>query len=301
MPATLVIESNAPIPTWFRVGGGADRLARPATLEQLAECVRMDPKLRLLGDGANLLVNDDGVSELVVALTEPFFRRVEIDPERGVAVVGAGANLPKLINQCVREGLAGLESLGGIPATVGGALVMNAGGAFGQIADAVLRVHAIDRGARPVVLTRDRIAYSYRHSGLNELIITGAELRLSQTDPRQLRSRLLEVMDYKKRTQPMAENSAGCCFKNPRLEHEIPGIGGKDQSVSAGMLIDKAGCLGWDIGGAEVSKVHGNFLIAKQRANANDVIRLLHEVEKRVFDRFGVRLQREVIVWERSQ
>lgn len=300
MPATLVIQSNAPVPTWFRVGGSADRLVRPTTLEQLAECVRMDPELKVLGDGANLLVDDDGVAELVVELSEPYFRRIELDAARGSAVVGAGANLPKLINACVREGLSGLEGLGGIPATIGGAAIMNAGGAFGQFSDTVVRVHALDRHARQLVLERSSIAYSYRHSGLDDLLITAVELRLIQADPRQLRARHLEVMEYKKRTQPMAENSAGCCFKNPMLGLDLEQIGARGQRVSAGMLIDKAGCLGLTSGGAEVSRVHGNFLTAGRGARARDVIDLMKEVERRVYDRFGVRLEREVVVWERT-
>jgi len=296
----LVIERGAPIPTWFHVGGRADRLARPTTVEQLSECLRIDPSLRILGDGANLLVDDDGLDALVVSLSGGEFVNVSIDEASGLAAVGAGVNLPKLINQTVRLGLAGLETLGGIPASVGGALVMNAGGAFGQIADVVERVFAIHRDGSQVTLTRGQIAFGYRHSGLNDLIVTGAELRLVPAGASQLRQKHLDVMAYKKRTQPMADNSAGCAFKNPTLSADVDGIGARGQCVSAGMLIDRAGCKGLRIRTASVSDRHGNFLTADSGGKARDVIELIEEVRHRVRDRFGVELQTEVVIWSRT-
>ena len=110
---SVEIETNAPIPTWFGVGGRADRLARPETIEQLIECVRLDPDLRVLGDGANLLVDDAGVRELVVDLSRGVFKDVAIHDETGFVIAGAGARLPQLITECVRRGLGGLETGGG--------------------------------------------------------------------------------------------------------------------------------------------------------------------------------------------
>ena len=296
--AMIEIEHQAPLPTWFKVGGGADRLARPADAEQLRQCIEMDPSLRVLGDGANLLVHDDGVGELVVSLER--LAQIEWDAASGRLRVGAGVNLPKLITRTVREGLAGLEVLGGIPASIGGALVMNAGGAFGQIADVVAAVHAIDRNGKHVMLERSQIDFSYRHSGLGSLIITGAELALVPGDAVALRNKLLDVMAYKKKSQPMAENSAGCAFKNPTLESDTEGLGAAGSRVSAGKLIDLAGCKGLRIGSASVSPVHGNFLTADTGGRAADVIELMSQVQKRVFDRFGVRIVREVVVWSRD-
>ncbi len=306
----LSIERNVPISTWFHVGGGADRFARPQNAEQLSECLRIDPALRVLGDGANLLVDDDGVDSLVVTLADGEFSNIRTDDDhRGDSVmvtVGAGVNLPKLINQTVRLGLAGLETLGGIPASIGGALVMNAGGAFGQIADVVERVFAVRRDGTPLTLPRDQIAFGYRYSGLNELIVTGAELRLARAGAAQLRQKHLDVMAYKKRTQPMADNSAGCAFKNPTLSADIAGsdgqepIGAKGQRVSAGMLIDRAGCKGLRIRTASVSDRHGNFLTADTGGKARDVIELIGEVQHRVRDRFGVELHTEVVIWTRT-
>lgn len=294
---TLRVEHDAPIQTWFGIGGGARRMAHPANVEQLRQCVIEDPDLRVLGDGANLLVDDRGVSELVVSLSARGFAGWTIDRASGLVRAMAGANLPKLIVETVRQGLAGLEGLGGIPATVGGAVIMNAGGAFGQIADAVAAVRGVRRDGTEVRLERDEIDFSYRHSGLNDLIITEAELALREEDPAALRARLKEVMDYKKKSQPMSDRSAGCVWKNPTLAHEIRDIGPAGERVSAGMLIDRAGCKGLRVGGASVSPRHANFVVTELGARAGDVIRLMRETRTRVRDRFGVELEPEVVIW----
>jgi len=297
MPATrtLTFETNVPIPTWFGIGGRAHRMAKPESIADLKACLDTDPNLKVLGDGANLLVDDEGVSELVVTMTAPAFTSVR--REGGLVVAGAGANLPKLITSTVRDGLSGLEGLGGIPATVGGAAIMNAGGTFGQFADSVVRVHALDRRGGEVTLERASIPFSYRHSGLNALIITGVELDLKPADPVVLRDHLKEVMARKKATQPLAEKSAGCVFKNPTLTQPIEGIAPAGVRVSAGMLIDRAGCKGMRVGGAEVSRSHANFITTDETAKARDVMDLMDQVTRRVQDTFGVALEPEIAIW----
>ncbi len=305
---TIPIERDAPIPTWFGVGGGADALARPRTEAELLACLDMDPACRILGEGANLLVHDAGVSELIVSLEGPVFTAVEQlpgcegepDSETVIMCTGAGASLQKLVIDSVRQGLAGLEGLGGIPATLGGALVMNAGGSFGQIADIVHSVEALDRTRRKVTLARADIDFGYRRSGLNDLILTTCKLELRRADPAVLRSRLKEVMATKATTQPMGEKSAGCCYKNPTLTRTIEGLGDKDDRIGAGLVIDRAGCKGLSVGGARVSDRHANFFPVAKDASAADVIALMEEVERRVFDRFGIPLEREVILWQRG-
>jgi UDP-N-acetylmuramate dehydrogenase len=295
------IIAPAPIPTWFGIGGSADRFCTPRSVAELRRCLEIDPNLRILGEGANLLVDDDGVSELVVELSSPAFTGVEIDDKTGHVNAGAGADLPALVVESVRRGLSGLEGLGGIPATLGGAVIMNAGGAFGQIADSVVCVHALDRAGRERKVEKSEIDFSYRQSGLNGLVITGVELMLPPGNPAMLRARLKDVMAYKKNSQPMAENSAGCCFKNPTLAHDLKDIGPKGQRVSAGLLIDRAGCKGMRVGGAMVSPRHGNFVVTGAGARARDVIELMDQMTKRVQDTFGVTIEPEVVIWKRGK
>lgn len=303
----LRIEQRAPIKTWFGIGGGADRMVRPENRGQLMECLKLDPTLRVLGDGANLLVDDEGVAELVVVLDAPAFMDVSIDAATGLVRAGAGANLPKLINETVRQGLGGIESLAGIPATVGGAVIMNAGGAYGQISDSVAKVFALDRDGNELALARNSIDFGYRRSGLNGLIITGVELQLTPGDKTKLRERQLEIMQFKKKSQPMADNSAGCFFKNPTLTHDVPELlasgvptAVKGQRVGAGLLIDRSGCKGMRVGGAEVSHRHANFVVTDPGAKARDVLSLMAQVATRVQQTFGVTLIPEVVVWRRS-
>lgn len=297
--SSIPIEPHSPVPTWFGVGGGADRLARPRDNESLAACLDLEPHPLVLGGGANLLVDDRGVDRLVLALTEPHFRRTSIDARRGVVIAGAGADLPRLILDCVRQGLAGLESLAGVPGTVGGAIRMNAGGRFGEIASFVRRVEVADAvGVRWI--DRDAIAFAYRESGLEHAVVTRAELSLTPDDPAGIRARLLDIMRQKKSSQPMGERCAGCCYKNPVLERDIDGVAPAGTRVSAGLLIDRAGCKGLRVRSARVSDVHANFIAADAGGTARDVIQLMRQVERRVHDALGVALTREVVVWERS-
>lgn len=299
----IPIETDAPIPTWFGIGGAARRLARPCSIDDVARCLDLDPSLRILGDGANLLVEDEGVDELVIALNRPQMQEVHFEAAAGGMTsihAMAGANLPKLILEAVRRGLAGLEGLAGIPATIGGAVIMNAGGSFGQIADAVARVHALDRRGNQTILERSQIHFGYRHSGLDHLVITSVELQLPPGDPAALRERLKKVMAYKKSSQPMAEKSAGCIFRNPTLLRDIDEIGLATQRVSAGMLLDRAGCKGLRIGGAEISHGHANFFVTRPGARASDVIDLIELAREKVAEVFGVVLEPEVVIWRRS-
>ena len=305
--AELNIHRNAPIPTWFGIGGSADRLVRPVSLDDLRRCIELDPNLRVFGDGANLLVDDAGVAELVVELAEHEFTGVRRDDATGLTIAGAGVNLFDLINQTVRVGMSGLEALGGIPATVGGAAIMNAGGKFGQFSDAVARVHALDRSGRTLVLERSQIDFGYRRSGLSHLIITAVELDLRPGDPAALRARHKDIMAFKKSTQPLSANSAGCVFKNPCVPASVrerlgmaPAPPGGPERVSAGMLLDRAGCKGMAVGGAEVSASHANFVVTHKGASAGDVIELMRQAAAKVKDMFGVELEREVVVWSRT-
>ena len=301
-----IIEFDAAIPTWFGVGGRADALARPHSVEELRDLLRMyaGEPIRVLGDGANLLVDDSGIDGLVVSLEKlDSIEYIGYDPvtvsapDRARAIsmrVGAGVKLPKLIVETVRFGISGLEVLSGIPASVGGAVFMNAGGAFGQIADVVESVHAVSRLGDTLAIPHDQIQFDYRHSGLGWLIITEVEFDLTLLPVgrhAKLRQRMKDVMEYKRDTQPLADDSAGCVFKNPT-------VGG--ERVSAGMLIDRAGCKGMRVGGASVSERHANFIVTESGCRAGDVIELMQSVRARVLETMSVELEPEIAVWRRA-
>lgn len=317
MTGTLNILANQPIPTWFGVGGAAERLAIPQTATDLRECLRMAPEAKILGDGANLLVADVGVPGLVIAcnslckgplshadlpLAGSFAEGDEVQ-----VTVGAAAHLFWLINQTTNLGLAGLEVLAGIPACLGGAIAMNAGGKYGSIADCIVRVDALRRGGdrtgEPITLEHADCGFSYRHSLIAEerLVVTAATLRLHAVDRERLKARLAEITEYKKTTQPLSANSAGCAFKNPTLREALvidhAPLGAPGQRISAGLLIDKAGCKGLRIGSAFVSGQHGNFIAADKGGSADDVLAVMRAVRQRVRERFGVELHNEVVIW----
>jgi len=288
---TPAASIQTPIETWFGVGGAADHLVAPTDTDDLrAALQRHDPAsgpVRVLGDGANLLVADEGVDGLVIDT-----RNLDaIEWTDDGVTASAGASLQKLVAEACRRGLAGLEGLGGVPASLGGAVRMNAGGAFGEIGPAVASLRALDHEGNERTLDARDLTFAYRSSNLDGLIVVEATLRLSPEDPEALRSRLKDVMAHKKDAQPLAANSAGCVFKNPLV---------KGQRVSAGRLIDKAGLKGERIGGASVSERHGNFIVVEKGASASDVLALISRVRARVYEESGTELEQELVVWRRG-
>jgi len=297
MPEALAIEleHDARLATWFGVGGRADRLARPSSVERLRQCVELDSDLRVLGDGANLLVADGGVRELVVSLES--MNAVDIAAD-GVVRAQAGANLMRLVQDTARAGLLGLHTLAGVPASVGGAVAMNAGGAHGSTFDHLVELTTIDRLGEIRTQRASEFEPTYRNGGLEGRIVIEATFQLSPAEPSDVRERVKHIMLEKKHSQPLAADCAGCVFKNPSLTHHVEGIGKQGQRVSAGLLIDRAGCKGLRIGGASVSDRHANFVVVdKDVATARDILELIAEVRARVRERFGVELATEVAVW----
>ncbi len=272
--------------TWYRIGGPARFLARPPAVDDLAELVRRCAAEKLplyvLGLGANLLVSDAGVGGVVVRLEGPYWEHVEIN---GATVTArAGVDLQKLLLQTVRAGLAGLETLAGIPATVGGAARMNAGGKYGDFGNAVSTLTVMDAAGNVYDRTRDDLIWEYRRVNVAAPLILAATLDLEPDDPDALARRMREVWMFKRNTQPLNTKSAGCIFKNP------PG-------QSAGALIDRSGLKGRRVGGAEVSDKHANFVIAHPGCTSADVEALIEEIRDVVRERQGVDMEPEVKRW----
>lgn len=296
------VELDAPLAahTWYGVGGRADALVRPRSGDALAtllrRCHRNAVPVRVLGSGANLLVADEGVDGVVVLLDAPCWKELRLNAEGPVTMarVGAGRDLGKTIHDTARASLAGLEPLIGIPAQVGGAIRMNAGGKFGAIGDVVRSVGLVSWDGTERTYSHDEIRFGYRHSELPPGIVTWAVLALSPADPVELRERSKAISAYKASVQPLSANSAGCMYRNP----VDPATG---QRVSAGLLIDRAGLKGTRVGGALVSTQHGNFLCAEPGARARDIIDLSALVAEETFRRTGIRLEREVVFWRRGE
>lgn len=272
--------------TWFHLGGPAEFFAEPGSPEELSKlvvrCRAENIPVRLLGGGSNILVRDAGVPGVVLHLSSPAFSEVQVDGQTLTA--GGGAKLGHVISTAVREGLAGLETLVGIPGTLGGALHGNAGGHGGDIGQWTSQATVMTRTGEIVTRNREELVFAYRQSSLDELVILSAQIRLESDDPEDLTKRMQKQWIVKKSSQPLSHQSAGCIFKNPR-------------GMSAGMLIDQAGLKGTRVGQAEVSDRHGNFIVANQQATSDDVLKLIDLVRERVAERLGIELEREIEIW----
>ena len=296
------ITPDAPIGamTWYGVGGRADLLVRPADVDSLAllvkRCHRSGTPLRIFGSGANLLVADEGVDGIVLRLDGPAFQETKFkqaaDFQRLRAM--AGADMAKTLMDAARRGLEGLSQMTGIPASIGGAVRMNAGGSHGCIGDTVHSVTCITRSGEKVTYPAQELRFTYRATNIPDPVIIAASFNLTPTDPIALRQKVKEIFAEKKAAQPLGDHSAGCAFKNPIDP-------AKEKRVSAGKLIDRAGLKDETIGGATVSRRHANFIVTQPGATASDVISLMKLVKQRVFSHAGIELKEEIVIWRRGE
>jgi UDP-N-acetylmuramate dehydrogenase len=294
------VEFDAPIgaQTWFGIGGHADALVRPrhenALATLLERCASTHTPVRVLGKGANLLVDDGGVGGIVIRLDHEQFTRLRFNTDGEVNRVLAmgGADLFKSVQELKRQGLAGFEQMTGIPGSIGGAVRMNAGGMHGCIGDCIQSVTCLDRTGRRLVYDRHQLEFEYRSSNLPDHLILSAVLELQPEDPVRLGVKVKDIFAAKKASQPMADQSAGCVFRNPCIG---------DGRVSAGKIIDEAGCKGEQIGGARVSMSHANFITTAPDATARHVQALMQHVQDRVEEHAGIHLQPEVVIWARHE
>lgn len=272
--------------TWFRLGGRGRFLYRPHNEQQLASLIRRarqeNVPIKFLGGGANVLVRDGGFDGVVVRLDHPAFRRADFTDER--VRVGAGTDLMPFARNCSSRGLSGLEAMAGIPGTIGGAVCMNAGGQWGEFGDVVNEVRLMNSDGGVETWDRRRVGFGYRSTGIGDRLVLSVELNLTRDDPVVVERRHAEHMNQKQRTQPLADKSAGCIFRNP-------------SGQSAGALIDRAGLKGTRIGGASVSTRHANFIVAGASASASDVLRLIDRIRDRVRAAFDTELETEIDIW----
>lgn len=272
--------------TWLKVGGPAQMYAEPKSFEELERLVKAADSqglpIRVLGGGSNLLIRDEGVSGLVLKLDSEAFSKIEI--EGNTIRAGGAALLSNVISQSVAQGLAGLETLVGIPGTIGGAVKGNAGGRHGEIGEFVKSVEVVTSRGERFQRSGDELSFAYRFSGINELAILSVELELKPGDPDEITRRMRQVWITKKALQPFTFQSAGCIFKNPR-------------GLSAGALIEQSGLKGTRVGNAEVSDRHANFIVTHPGATSSDVLNLIDLIKSRVHEKHGLDLELEIVVW----
>jgi len=271
--------------TSMRVGGPADSLLFPKDMDELKKVVRYAKRkkipLLILGRGTNLVVRDKGVRGWVISLAQGM-KKIQMDGE--VVEAEAGLFLQRLVQFSVRKGLTGLEPFFGIPGTVGGGLAMNAGAWGAELKDVLLSVTLMKPDGEIVERFRSRLRFSYRGLAIpSSWIILKGRFRLKKGKKEEILGRVKSYSEMRKRRQPLDYPSAGSIFKNPK---EGP----------AGKWIEEAGLKGFRIGRAMVSDRHANFIINLGRAEAEEVIRLMEFVEKKVYEDEGISLEREVKV-----
>jgi UDP-N-acetylmuramate dehydrogenase len=271
--------------TYFRIGGPADYFIFPKDLEDLAAvidfCQREELPLFIIGNGTNLLVSDEGFRGVVVNLSETFNH---VSCKGDVVTVGAGVDLTRLIRYCTIRGLSGLESLVGIPGQIGGGLRINAGAFGGEIYDHVSSIRLLDRYGTLERRLKKEITVGYRHVGLPpDSVIVEAQFLLSEGNPKEMEAVQKGILKERREKQPLTLPSAGSVFKRPPGDY-------------AGRLIEEAGGKGLRIGDAMVSKKHANFIVNCHYASARDVMRLIDEIRERVFRRFDIELELEIVL-----
>ncbi|MDP3888765.1 MAG: UDP-N-acetylmuramate dehydrogenase [bacterium] len=268
--------------TTFKVGGPADLFCEAETEEEIAKAVRLCQKLEvpyfILGGGSNILVSDKGIRGIVIKIIN---NKMEIKDDK--VNVGAGQSLPTLVLKTIDKNLEGLEFAAGIPGTVGGAVVGNAGAWQKDVGDKVARVRVLNPEGEIKWLSREECGFSYRDSRFKTSgeIILEAEFTLATRENGEVKEEIKSNIE--KRSGQPQEPSAGCVFVNPKPD-------------SAGRLIDECGLKGTKIGDAEISPDHANFIINIGSAKASDVLALMDLMEQKVFEKFGIKLKREIKV-----
>jgi len=267
--------------TSFNIGGPADVLVEPADVDDVRRLVKQASARKIpffVVGGTNLLIRDGGIRGIVVSLSK--LRAIKEEPG-AVLYAEGGVWMPTLIGYAIRRSLAGLEWAAGIPGTVGGCLVMNAGTRLGEMKDSVKAVRLVNMKGDVMDLPAASIPFEYRRTRLPKGIVVGVWLQLRQGIRAEIEKVVKDYLHYRRDTQPLTMPSAGCVFKNPPND-------------SAGRLLEATGLKGLRVGDAEVSTKHGNFIINRGHATAADVIGLIGTVRRTIKHKAGVRLDLEL-------
>ena len=274
--------------TSFRIGGPAEVMVFPRSIEELAQVLKVSALLDcepvILGAGTNVLAPDAGVPGLIVCLKDALEGMEQLD-DTTIRVM-SGVTMTRAAVFAANRGLSGMEFAHGIPGTVGGGVYMNAGAYGGEICQICKQVAVMDREGKVYILSNEEMEFSYRHSYLEErdAIVLYADFLLAPASTQQIKERMQELMSKRKNSQPLEYPSAGSAFKRP--------VGGY-----AASLIDQTGLKGFQVGGAAVSQKHAGFVVNLGGATAEDVKKLLQQVAQQVLDATGILLEPEVRIW----
>lgn len=273
--------------TSFRIGGPADAYVEPSDLESLQKVMTTASAAKIpvfVMGGTNVLVRDGGIQGIVLRLVN--LDRIQ-EPEDGLFYAEGGVLMPRLLKFAMQRGLTGLEFAAGIPGTLAGSIVMNAGTRSGEMKDVVRTIRLVTMTGEILDLPAGQAGYSYRGSRLPRGIVVGAWLELRAGTRAEIESHVKESLHRRKATQPIEMPNAGCVFKNP-------------EGDSAGRLVEAAGLKGAQVGDAEVSTKHANFIVNRGQATAQDILALIRLVGKTVAEKFGVTLELEVQIVGRN-
>jgi UDP-N-acetylmuramate dehydrogenase len=288
----MEFKRNVPLKkfTTFKTGGSASYFCSPESQAEIKECLSFAKKKKLpvavVGSGANLLFPDHGYKGIVLTLSD-VLNWIEISKKQKYHLVraGAGVSLPKLLKVMSEREIEGLEFLAGIPGTVGGAVVMNAGAWGGEIGAFVKEVKVLDRSGREKIFKRNDLKFGYRRSRLagKRFIVTEVALKLQKGNRKEIKSKIKKYLSARKKKHPVGLPNFGSVFKNP------PGF-------FAGKLIEDAGCKGLRIGDAQVSNLHANFIVNLGKAKTQEALDLISLLQTKVKERYKILLEPEVII-----
>ena len=284
-PDNILLNEGMSGHTSFRIGGPAAGFVMPNTVQELDDVIRLCRREGIqyfvMGNGTNLLVSDKGYNGIVIQLCK---RMNAFFLEDTMIYAQAGVLLSALAAKAARESLTGLEFASGIPGTIGGACVMNAGAYGGEMKDVIISVEVYIPGKGVMTIPAEEMKFGYRDSVIkhSDYIVTGATLKLEKGEKSVIDARMEELKEARTSKQPLEYPSAGSTFKRP-------------EGYFAGKLIQDAGLKGLSVGGAQVSEKHSGFIINKGGATAADVVGLIEKVSDTVYEKYSVRLEPEVL------
>jgi|TARA_B110000914_G_scaffold225743_1_gene247415 UDP-N-acetylmuramate dehydrogenase len=282
--ATISVDEPMKKHTTYGIGGPAELFILPSDKKDLINIVRLSKKhnqsVTIIGSGSNLLISDNGIKGVVISIKH-CLRTIDIDIDK--IYVECGIMLGKIVKESMKHDLKGLENLIGVPGTLGGALMMNAGAWGGEISENLESVELLNNKNEIEILSKSDIDFSYRSSSFdNDTILLSAIFKLKKSEKKIIQDNFDLAKSGRKNTQPLNYRSAGSVFKNPSSEH------------SAGMLIDQSGLKGYSIGDAKISNKHANFFVNEGNAKADDMISLIKKAKNTVKDKFNIQLDLEV-------